>query len=295
MTLEKCDGFFHFMFKRWLRLFPAMLICTGLIYLTSGFFFERPNGVVNVKDLIPGLLFVEPYYISKIIGPVTSLESAFWSLYVEFKFYIISAFFYFLFGGRNLVYILFTLFLMWFISFIAQGYTDNKIVYLFYSISTHLSLKYFGWFAAGSAYYFYTKTQDKYWFFFALFICICSSAALAMEKSSLAVFIAIAFICAFFAFSLISSKLQSLLSNKCLVFMGYISYPLYLMHENMMISFIIKFQSLVPDSILFFLPILAIALISYAAFIVAKYIERPVKLFIEYIFSFKKIKIRSGC
>ena len=261
MTLEKCEGFSSFLLKRWLRLFPAMLICSCIIYLTSEFFVERPNGIINIKDLVPGLMFIEPYYISKIIGTVNSIESAFWSLYVEFKFYLISAFIYFLFGSKKLVYVLFALFCFWFASYIIQTYTSNKLIYIVYSAATHLSLKYFGWFAAGSAFYFYTKTQDRYWFLFACFICILSSVALAIEKSSLDVFFAIIMLCVLFTYSIISSKLQSFLSNRFLVFMGYISYPLYLMHENIMIAFTIKFQNLLPSPLLFLLPIIALTLI----------------------------------
>jgi peptidoglycan/LPS O-acetylase OafA/YrhL len=281
MTLEKCNGFFHFIIKRWLRLFPAMLICSCLIYATSGVFFERPNGIINIKDLIPGLTFIEPYYISKLIGAVDSIESAFWSLYVEFKFYVISAFIYFFLGGKKLVYILFFLFCAWFGAYIAQDYTANKFIYFLYSIATHLSLKYFGWFAAGSAFYFYTKTQEKSWFLFACFICICSSAAVAIEKSSLDVFFAIVILCLLFGYSIISSRLQLFLSNRFLVFMGYISYPLYLLHENIMIAFTLKFKDLLPDVFLFLLPLLALAIISLTAFIIAKYLERPLKVFIE--------------
>lgn len=281
MTLEKCNGFFHFITKRWLRLFPAMFICSCLIYVTSGFFFERPNGIINAKDLIPGLIFIEPYYISKLIGVVDSIESAFWSLYVEFKFYVISAFIYFMFDSKKLVYILFSLFCAWFISYVAQSYTTNGLIYFIYSAATHLSLKYFGWFAAGSAFYFYTKTQDKYWFMFACFVCVFSSLALSVEKASLDVFFAIMILCILFGCSIISSRLQSFLSNRFLVFMGYISYPLYLMHENIMIAFTLKFKNLLPDVILFLLPLLALAIISLTAFIIAKYLERPLKVFIE--------------
>lgn len=288
MTLEKCDGFFQFIIKRWLRLFPAMLICSCLIYLTSSFFYERPNGIVNIKDLIPGLVFIEPLYISKVIGTVESIESAFWSLYVEFKFYCISAIIYFLFGSKKLVYILFSLFSVWFISYMIQNHTPNKFFYYIYSVSTHLSLKYFGWFAAGAAFYFYTKTEDKNWFLFACFICVLSSAALAIEKSNINVFFAIIILCILFGYSIISSKLQSFLSNRFLVFMGYISYPLYLMHENIMIAFTIKFKDIVPDNLLFILPLFALVVISFVAFFIASYLEKPLKQFIEQVFN--KIK-----
>lgn len=280
MTLERCDNFFDFIIKRWLRLFPAMLICTLIIFITAGFFNERPNGDIDFKDLIPGLLFIEPYYLSKVIGDVKSIENAFWSLYVEFKFYFISAIIFYLLGKKKLVHCLFLLFLVWFISFVIQFYTDNRIIYILYAASTHLSLKYFGWFAAGSSFYFFTKTQNKNWLYYAIFICLCSAFALAVENASIHVFFAVITICILFSLSVVSLKIQKLLSHKFLLFLGYISYPLYLLHENIMISLIIKFQHWIPDNMVFFLPLLAILFISYIAYIVSKFLETPVRKFI---------------
>jgi hypothetical protein len=71
------------------------------------------------------------------------------------------------------------------------------------------------------------------------------------------------------------------------MFMGYIRYPLYLMHENMMIPFIIKFKSLAPVYLLFDLPLFVITITSITAYIVTKFLERPAKVFREYLFSLK--------
>src|SRR3990172_280603 len=39
MTLDKSIGFKNFITKRWLRLFPAILIATILIYFSASFFY----------------------------------------------------------------------------------------------------------------------------------------------------------------------------------------------------------------------------------------------------------------
>ena len=277
MTLEKCVDFKNFLYRRWLRLFPAMLICSVIIYLSANFFFERPNGTPLAKDLIPGLTFIDPYILSKLIGTVKSIEGAFWSLYVEFKFYIISAFLYFIIGSRKLVVSLFILFVFGTAAIQLDQKFNNIILHFFSSISHHLSFKYFGWFAAGSSFYMYTKEDNKKWFFLGVIMCIFSSMATAMNSNSLGTLIAILCISIFFSLSLVNRSIQELLSNKILLFFGYVSYPLYLLHENMMISLTIKYSTTLPDSINFLLPVFAIALISGVAFIIARYIEKPVK------------------
>ena len=96
MTLDKTQSFQNFIYRRWLRLFPAMFVCTIIIYFSANLFDARPNGDVHAINLIPGLLFIEPYWLEKAFGiPFESIENAFWSLYVEFKFYVLAAFFIF--------------------------------------------------------------------------------------------------------------------------------------------------------------------------------------------------------
>lgn len=69
-----------------------MLICSALILFTSSYFSERPAGIPTWVSLLPGLTFVEPEWWAMILGhPVHGIEGSFWSLYVEFKFYIFAA------------------------------------------------------------------------------------------------------------------------------------------------------------------------------------------------------------
>jgi len=288
MTLEKCTNIREFIFQRWLRLFPAMLVCSIILFITSGYFFERPNGLPTAKDLLPGLTFVEPYVWGKLTGvPFNNLENAFWSLYVEFKFYVIAAFLYFLIGSRYLVITLFTCFIAWFLTAQLNEYTDNRLISYLWSIFNLLGFKYFGWFSAGSAFYMFTKDDNKSWYQFGLSICIINSAIIAFNDNSKAVFVAIMIISLFFAISLVSSKLQALISNKFMLFLGYISYPLYLLHENMMISITIQFEDYIPKNLSFLLPIIAISFISVIALVVAKFVERPIKMMIKKVLSTK--------
>ena len=111
MTLEKSKSFIDFMYKRWLRLFPAMLIATFLIYTTASIFYERPAGIPNIHSIIPGLFFINPIILEKITNiHFPTMEGAFWSLYVEMFFYIIFGLSYFVIKERNAILLLFCLF-----------------------------------------------------------------------------------------------------------------------------------------------------------------------------------------
>lgn len=278
MTLEKCKAVPVFLYRRWLRLFPAMLICSLIILYSAPLLPERPLGNPRLSDVIPGLIFIEPYLLSKVSGiDFSSLEGAFWSLYVEFKFYIIASCLYFAVGGKKLVIALLMCLLSWSLLHFSSQLFDSRLLTVIYSICHLLSFEYFGWFSAGAAFYIAQKESSSIWFYAGICISIVSSVILGLQKDSFAVFSAIIILSLFFAMSLKSSVIQSILSHRFLVFLGFVSYPLYLLHENMMLAITIKFSHLVPVEVSFILPIVAVSFIATISYIVVMYIEKPVK------------------
>lgn len=266
MSLEKHSNFLSFFNARWLRLFPAMLIATVLIFITAGFFFERPRGIPELSSVVPGLLFIEPSWLKAVTGiPFTSLEGSFWSLYVEMKFYIVFALMFFLLGRTKALIGLCTLFLISLLPLIIDSLTLSKIL-------ETLSLRYFAWFAGGAFAYIYFTQKQKY--NLLLCIAICGCEILRTYWNDIYVTVASFSVLILFLLPIYFQKLQKLFSTKFLLFFGFISYPLYLIHENAMISMILKFNKIFGEQTpLFFLPLLAIALLCVIAFLIAKYAE----------------------
>lgn len=114
LTLEKCAGFKSFIYRRWLRLFPAMLIASFLIYFTSEFLWERPSGEPKLLMLLPGLSFVEPGWWRLVLGVknLNGIEGSFWTLYAEMKFYVFAAIIYYRFGRTPMIVSLFFVYLL---------------------------------------------------------------------------------------------------------------------------------------------------------------------------------------
>lgn len=257
MSLEKSKTFIQFIYKRWLRLFPAMLIATILVYSTTQFLQERPSGIPELNAIIPGLFFIEPSWIKTFLSiKINPLEGAFWSLFVEFKFYFIFGISYFLMGKIKAIAIIFMLFI---IAIFAEFF---QIKYL-NTFSHLLSFEYFGWFASGSlAYLYFVNNQSKY-----ILLCVLVSFIEMLKYlHDISALLYIIFILALFITPICFEKTRILFKNKLLLFFGLISYPLYLIHENALISLICKTNQLglpIPNLLLPILPLFVLCIISY--------------------------------
>lgn len=263
MSLEKHKNFFQFFYKRWLRLFPAMLIATILIYPTAHFFYERPAGMPTTSSIIPGLFFIEPNWIEDLTGiKINPLEAAFWSLYIEFKFYFIFGVSYFLFGDKKAILAILSFYVLFIIgSFFSIGFL--------LSLSSTLSLIQFGWFASGSlAYLYFVSKENRY-----LYLSVLTGFSETYQfRHDLQSWLFSIFILLLFFVPIYFQKARSLLSNSVLLFLGFVSYPLYLIHENTMISLICKVSKIIDiPSIL--LPLVPIAILIFIAFIITKILE----------------------
>ncbi len=96
MTLDRCTNLSEFFARRWLRLFPAMLICSLFIWYTAPLFPERPAGLPTIDQLIPGLTFVDPQWLQRFGIHAKPIEGAFWSLFIEAQFYVVAGASYFI-------------------------------------------------------------------------------------------------------------------------------------------------------------------------------------------------------
>lgn len=288
MTLEKCSTAKEFLYRRWIRLFPAMLICSALIFLTSDFFYERPAGSPKWESLLPGLTFVEPGWWGKIIGrPVNGIEGAFWTLYIEFKFYVFAAIVYYWRGRNTLIFSLVLMFLMAAFFRIVEQFFGINSFRIFNYIFSNLSFEYFGWFASGSAFYVFSQNKSPKWFLVAFITAIVSAlidGGLDLQRVFAGSLVAI-----FFAISTIANCVKNFLSSRFIVFFGSISYPLYLIHENAMISMIIKMGHSATGIPMWLLPLPAIAALSTVAFFIYRYCEPYVKFFLVKIVTSRRI------
>jgi len=275
LTLEKCSGFWDFMVRRWLRLFPAMLIATILLLGVDKLAgLPGPHGSARLIDIIPGLTFVHPSIWQAVLHtPVSSLNGSFWTLYVEMAFYVTFGALYASLGWRSAIFVLLALFLglrgLEAIPFLHAGMVQRLTAPLHWC-----GVQYFGWFASGALFYKASQQSSRRFIVEAVGVGLISAALFRGAFGlTLIEHLQLAAVVGLFAAAQVSPAVQRILSWGPVVFMGAISYPLYLLHSNLGLPFIIRAAPVIAPLPSELGAVLAIATLIVLAWLVARFAE----------------------
>src|SRR6185295_5483329 len=101
LTLISSRDWLDFALRRAARLVPSMILCSiitfAILALLPFKYFETA-----LIDFVPSLSFIEPHVWEKILGtPVHAIDGAYWSLFVEVKFYFWACLLFFVFKERR--------------------------------------------------------------------------------------------------------------------------------------------------------------------------------------------------
>jgi peptidoglycan/LPS O-acetylase OafA/YrhL len=242
MTLEKCRAFGPFLYNRWLRLFPAMVIATvTLVLFNTVTDMPGPHPMRSGLDVIPGLIFVSPSILHAVTHlDIQSLDGVFWTLYTEMGFYVVFGAVYFMAGWRVAVCTIVILAVVtsagdtvMAIMGVSQGL--RRIIEPLGWMNMHL----YGWFASGALFYKARQNKSAALFNGALVLGI----ATAMTQTNFIPFqwadrAILVLVVTLFATAQVSRSLQAALAGRIVMFFGSISYALYLLHNEIGVSLI---------------------------------------------------------
>lgn len=284
MTILKTNNFFMFGIARYLRLAPAMLISAFLIYISAFFIIERPMGTPNLIDLIPSLTFIDPAVFNKILGTeMQSLDGVFWSLYVEIKFYFIVAILFFVIRDKKLHGLNF-IFMTWLFLALNNNLAllEHAFLDLTLRILNFIGIKYYGWFLMGVIAYKYeiNKSNRNASFLIGISLLAALSSIFFDRFNNLLPSLVTVSI---FIIPLFFEKLRYYLSSKWLLFIGYISYPLFLIHQNIVTGLAIKLHGFFPNLPAFIYPIPWILLVIFISYLIAN-LEPNLKKYLKNLF-----------
>ena len=222
MTLDKVHSIADFAFFRFVRLYPTLWICALLTFLTV-FIFGLPGREVGLKSALMNVTMI-PYFLGfKFIDPV------YWSLEVEFFFYLVMGL---IVGSglrRYLVAILTTLVIVN-IGLLCLPGPVTDLPRLVKALRLLLSMRYLNLFLFGVVCYEMTRAKRS-WQFPVLGVCLLTP----LLEHGILHFVIVSSLG--FIFWLATQREVAILRIRVLLFLGFVSYPLYMLHQN--IGFVI--------------------------------------------------------
>lgn len=285
ISLSKSCGFKDFIWRRWLRLFPAMFIATFIILASTIVLPNRPENTAFIHNILPGLSFIAPEAWHKIGVEVESLEGSYWSLYIEASFYIIYGLAFFVFGEKKSAQFIAALAVL---NVGFAYYPVNEFTREAYRISEILGIKYYFLFLTGILLRQWNNSRQFKTF---LYVLIAFALSFIFVKNKVQLILAFIPFVLCFRFA----GIAKFFANPVFLFMGAISYPLYLVHEGIMIGFMTDLAKVfeIPAILL---PILPIGFVILIATFIAKHEEmmrQAIKKTILYIPNIFKSRLKS--
>ena len=134
-----------------------------------------------------------------------------------------------------------------------------------------MDLRHYGWFVVGILAFRYRETLDIRWFYGALGMMLLSTLALHGRNFDLK--LPGLLIGAFFIAAIWFPWIQRLLASRALVFVGAISYPFYLIHENTSVALAVEVGALFPRLPSILIPVGPIAVVMLIAWITVRWPE----------------------
>jgi peptidoglycan/LPS O-acetylase OafA/YrhL len=272
MTLEKTLKTTDFIVARFSRLYPAYWAAIFItILMTSLLSVPFQEDIYSMSQVIINLTMLQYYF------KVKDVDGAYWTLAIELMFYCLIYFIYNFKKGRLVEFFL----VIWML--LCCIYNAFEMPFGSY-IKVLFILKHAPLFIAGISFYLVSvKRKIILNNGIVILSLVVEFFLLSCDKSDLIIYSIIAvFYITFYLF--IYSKLNFIV-NRISLFFGAISYPLYLIHENIGLAMIYKIK-LVFDSQIVFVS-LTFLFVIVLAYLISVFIEKPFQYFLRYIFNLK--------
>ena len=302
-TLTQTSGFVEFWKKRFIRLFPSMLVCSVIILVVfqcfdSGNLIPQSHSFTN---FLISLTFISTQIANKILSYFNVsgdyINGSYWSLWPEIQFYFVASCLYFFNKKnfiRNIAY--FSLVIFWLnlsaLILFANISTTNTFhlsfnyqlieTYKKLSITVFNYLYYSMYFLIGAL--FFQLYMKKRMINSVVLIIVSALSLLIYERyinlNQFLPFYILAGMLVLFSVFILYPKILSFLTLKPVTSIGIASYSLYLIHEPIGILLINKYAGLF-GKFDFLFPVLVILLLILFSLFSYKYIEKPVGIFLK--------------
>ena len=280
LTLSKTDKWHQFLVSRFSRLFPTYWTCVTFTFLLKVVHYKY-NIWANLPNYLANLTMFQNY-----LG-FADIDGPYWTMLIEMQFYLIM-FLLFIFKWLRkiefigLVLVLFILFKNVYI-FVHYN-TLSVFLDKWFSLFNHFPL-----FFSGIIFYKIKVAGSNKLQYVLLALCFLVQLNLFTNTSRSAGFInfteySIALSIYFIIFLIYINFGINLICNKVCIFLGFISYCLYLIHQYISIEVVIPVSIKYLHLNLFSACLVSLAIVLSLAYLITKFIERPAMLYLRSIF-----------
>lgn len=260
MSIMKVSSVKDFIIKRSFRLYPAYIfavIITFIVVSLSTMDYLK----VSLSDAMINFTMFQGF-----IPGVDNVDGVYWTLRVEMTFYILMGILLFMKLEKKLMFIAITWLILSSVIQTLHFFLDTNITFLLETVSIS---DYSQLFIIGMILFSIWKYGNNFKYFFVLFITITYDFVYqGIESGFFTLFFVIVF------FLVINQKL-TLLKSRIFVFLGTISYPLYLLHQFIGYVLINYMESI--GLIHEFYIVIPIIISIIGAYLLYKYIEVPLQ------------------
>jgi peptidoglycan/LPS O-acetylase OafA/YrhL len=263
LSLENTKNVKQFIIKRFFRLYPTywLALIITFIFVQS---FGLSGREISFKEFLLNFLMFHGVFNIK------DVDGVYWSLLYELKFYLLVAIFLY-FNKLNDIVKFLNAVLLLNIIFISLHLND----FLFYKIFKKiLFLDYLMYFAAGIGFYKMYKQEIK---FETILLIILSFANALLYNNFHNLFMVFVL---FIIFLLLLTNFKKIFRIKILIFLGEISYALYLLHQN--IGYVLLNKMVFVDNLLVRI-LITICIVVFLAYLITYYFEKPLLRYIKKI------------
>lgn len=267
-SLESISNYKEFIANRLSRLYPTYWACVTLTFLLIIFIalFRRNLSEINIVHYLGNLTMFQ-YYLR-----IPDLDGPYWTMIVEMLFYIVMLLLYYfkLLKHLNVIFLSISIFL---VLSIYLGLDKIWLTRIFYWMPLFQFLPLFH---AGIVYYkIITKQDSPIMNYVVLLLCLLCQIFLYQYSGRTKMFAdftqnAIMLVAYFLLFLLFVKHKLSFLVNKASLFLGKISYALYLTHQKLSIILFVTYAGLFRLPLIIATPLTILTAIAIANYITNK-------------------------
>lgn len=275
LTLTKTANFPEFCVKRFARIWPTLLVC-GTITFACASLFGPPELKRSIWEAMISMTLIPPSHVGALTGNPDWqwLDGAYWSLWVEVKFYAVIGAIFFAFRKR------------WFEAWLAfQALTMAITVGLVATSNAVLDLaegllfaQYVPYFTVGIlAYRFRNGTSTRTDLVALVFAITHKTLSIATSEANLtlSMLTGYAIIFGLFAIFIWRPNLLNFMTHKLFLRIGRASYSFYLLHQVAGISLLVLIAALFGTTASIMALPLVFALLIFVSFQIFEHIEQP--------------------